>query len=411
MSTFIAIQLIVLLLLVICSGFFSSSETAYFSLNPIQIKRLETDHPAAALRIRQTMAAPTRLLSTILIGNSVVNIAAASLGYELAEHFAPSRGEVIAVPAVTLLLLVFGEIGPKRLAMLWPERLAAAYARILPAVFWFLAPARLLLERTTRGLEPFFERRSHALTQDEFESVIHLSREEGIIDIEESVMVRAILELTERNAADVMTPRTEIAGIDLEEFPHPGVEEARAGGHRHLPLYRGEKDRIEGILDAWAYSLDPAHDVAGAVNPPYFVPESIPLDRLLGEMQHMGVEVAVIVDEFGGVAGLVTRNDILGEITGHIDDLIEGCEGLVVPLGDRRWLVDAEINLPDLERLLGLRLQAEGVDRLSGWITAEAGHIPSPGETFEAQDCVIAVREVQQHRVRSAVVEKQKGDE
>ena len=154
MVTFIAIQLIVLLLLVICSGFFSSTETAYFSLNPVQIKRLEAEHPAAALRIQHTMAAPTRLLSTILIGNTVVNIAAASLGYELAERFVPSRGEVVAVPVVTLLLLIFGEIGPKRLAMLWPERLAAAYARILPAVSLVLAPARVLLERTTRGLEP-----------------------------------------------------------------------------------------------------------------------------------------------------------------------------------------------------------------------------------------------------------------
>lgn len=152
--------------------------------------------------------------------------------------------------------------------------------------------------------------------------------------------------------------------------------------------------------------MDPAGDLAGAVSPPYFVPETVPLDRLLADMQHMGAELAVIVDEFGGVAGLVTRNDILGKITGHIDDLIEGREGLVVALSERRWLVDAAINLADLERLLDLRFPAHGADRFSGWITAEVGRFPKQGDVVEAQGCKITVREVRERRVRVAVVER-----
>ncbi len=199
-----------LVVLMACSGFFSSSESALFSLNPLQLRRISQKRPGAGARVHALLALPTRLLSTILIGNTIVNVAMATVAFSLAEHFFPSRGESISLPALTLLILIFGEAGPKRVGLLLPEQLAVLYAPVLRVLEWAAAPIRNLLERITHAFGPVFRPRGKTLSEEEFEGVLEISGEEGILNADELAMIKAITHLEDLRASDVMTPRVDL---------------------------------------------------------------------------------------------------------------------------------------------------------------------------------------------------------
>jgi putative hemolysin len=351
------------------------------------------------MRVSGVLSRPTRLLSTILVGNTIVNVCAASLGFNLAERMVPTHGEAVSIPVMTLLLLIFGEVGPKRIAVFWPERVAAFYAPVLPGVIGLLRPLCLMVEGVTHRLAPFFQARGRTLTEAELESVVDLSGEEGIIDAEESAMVKSIIGLEDLKASDVMTPRVDIVGIDLNEATATYLDTVRRAHVRFLPLYRDQLDHIEGILDVRQYLLDPDHILGRARINPYYVPESCPLDKLLTQFQETRNRVAVVVDEYGGTAGIVTRGDILEEITGEIDSERDQHVPMLEEKGLGQWLADGNISLEALNEKAGLALAAEGVNRLAGWVAAQAERLPRPGETVEAQGCRATVLHMRRNRI------------
>lgn len=406
MLILIVAEFCALVLLLALSAFFSSSETALFSLDPLQRRRIEADDAHAAARINRLLASPTRLLSTILIGNTLVNVTASSLGFALAERFAPSKGEAIAVPVMTLLLLIFGEVGPKRIAMFWPAKVSRLYAGILPVAEMIFLPVHLVVDGITRRFEHLFLRRGGTLTEEELESVVDLSHEEGIIAADESAMVKAILGLEDLKASDVMAARVDIVGIDLNDPPEDCVVLAQSTGVRFLPLYTDDLDHIQAMLDVARYLLDPDHVLARASDEPFYLPETATLDMVLAQLQQHGRRVAVVVDEYGGTAGIMTRGDILEEITGEIDDEFDRHKPVLGQLGPGRWLVDANISLEELNERTALDLEAEGVDRLAGWVVAQAERLPVPGEQVEAQGCRAVVREMRRNRIRLVQLER-----
>ncbi len=408
--SFLTLSLLLsLLFLLVCSGFFSSAETVYFSLNPLHVRRLAQKHPAAGERIRQIMATPTRLLSTILIGNTIVNITASNISYVLAERFFPGRGEAVSIPVMTILLLLFGEVGPKRLGFFYAETMARLYAPLVQTVAWALAPLRNALEFITRRLEPLFRPHGKTLSEEEFETVLEISNEEGILNADELAMVKAIIQLEDLKASDVMTPRVDVIGVDLNDPPGLAIEKARQSKRNFLLLYRGQFDNVEGFLDVRKFLLDPEHRLAASTIPPVFVPESSPLNQLLARFQKEHRRVAVVVDEYGGTAGLMTRGDILEEISGEIYNELSKPRPLFQSAGPHRWLVDANISLEELNRKLRLHLEAEGADRLAGWVAAKSGHMPEQGDVLEEQGCRITVLQTIRLRVTLAQIEKVDG--
>ncbi|HBA84736.1 MAG TPA: hypothetical protein DCZ95_11635 [Verrucomicrobia bacterium] len=404
--------LLSLLCLLACSAFFSGSETVYFSLNPLQIRRISKKNPTGGERIRQILNTPTRLLSTVLIGNTIVNVAAANVAYVLAERFVPGRGEAISIPALTLVLLVFGEIGPKRLALFYAETLAVLFSPLVSVVTLIMTPLRLVMEKITRRLEPLFRPHGKTLSEEEFETVLEISNEEGILNADELAMIKAIIRLEDLKASDVMTPRVDLIGFDLDDPPALALEKARQSKKNFLLLYRGQFDNAEGFLDVRKFLLDPEHRIDAAKTPPFFVPESSPLNRLLSRFQKERRRIAVVVDEYGGTAGLMTRGDILEEISGEIYNELSKPRPLFQNAGPHRWLVDANISLEELNRKLRLNLEAEGADRLSGWIAAKSGHMPEQGDILEEQGTRITVLQTIKLRVTLAQIERVgKGDE
>lgn len=401
-----ALQFVALFLLLAASGFCSSSETALFSLNPIDLRRLAGRNPALAARVRALLTEPTGLLSTVLILNTAVNIAASALAFRMALRWAPRHAESVTIPVMTALLLLFGEYGPKRAALLFTIPLTRLYTPALSILVPLLRPIRAALQAITRRFERHFRAAGKTLTGEELRTVIDLSGEAGLVDAEELAMVKAIIDLERMTAADVMTPRVELRGYDLNAGEEGLPKAALDAPVRYLVLYRGSPDEVEGFLDVRRYLLDPERRRSNALLPPYYVPETIPLNRLLAQFQRDRARVALVVDEYGGTAGVVTRGDILEEITGEVYGELSRPRPIFQEAGPHRWLVDPGFSLDDLNRKLRLNLCAEGADRLSGWIAHQLGRLPAPNDRVVAQGVRVTVLKMERARVTLAQIEK-----
>ena len=399
MDLMIWVYLLAILFLLVCSAFFSSAEVAFFSLNPLHVHRIREKHPNAATHIEKVLGAPTQLLSTILIGNTLVNVALPSVTYALATKLIPSNGELVAVALSLILLILFGEIGPKRIAVTYPDALSIAYVSPLRFFLVVLRPLRLLLEYITTGFAPLFHPRGRALSEDEFETVVKESSDEGILEEQELSMVKGIIRLEDLRASDVMTPRVDILGIDLDGNQKTFESMVAAAKVNQLLLYRQQLDNVVGFLDVKRYLLEPQVGRRSSWDTPLFVPEACSLDKLLAQFLDKQIRAAVVVDEYGGTAGIVTRGDILEEITGSLEDEQGGHQIFFEKTNPHRWLMDGQVNLETLSDELGVSFEEEGVDRIAGWITARLERLPTVGDTVEAEGFRFMVRRMRKNRI------------
>lgn len=409
MNDIVVQELLTLILLLIGSGFFSSAETIFFSLSRLQLRRISERHPAIGGRLHHMVTHPARLLSTILIGNTIVNVAAAAVGYAIADNLFKGHGELVAIPAITVMLIIFGEVAPKRIGLYYAEQISIVYTPVFSAITIILTPLRLLLEMITRVFEPLLRPHGKSLSSDEFETVLEIGNEAGALNADELAMLKAIVSLEDLTAADVMTPRVDIVGIDLDdaslEISHH-LETARRARRKFLILYHDSLDQVTGFLDVRQFLLDPEHSIEAATIRPFFVPVSAPLNRLLTEFQRDHRRIAMVVDEYGGTSGVITRGDILEEITGEIYQELNKPRPLFQAAGPNRWLVDANFSLEELNRKLDIDLDSEGGDRLAGWIAEHAGHLPQKDDVVEAQGCRVTVLQTIRLRVTLAMIEK-----
>lgn len=394
-------------MLLACSAFFSSTETALFSLSPIHIHRIRRNYPKAAREIEQLLASPTTVLSTILIGNTLVNVTAADIGYVIADRFLHPYGEAVAIPVMTILIIIFGEVTPKRLAVRCPELLARHYLPLVKALIWLLAPLRLLLDRITAWFPKHLTPVRTALTEDELLTAVDVSHEEGILSPEERSMVDGIIRLETLQARDVMTPRVDITGVDVNSSPSAQAETCRRARFRFLPVHRNDLDHIEGFLDVARFLLNPEAGLKAAMSPHFYVPDTAPLDSLLNMFQQQSKRLAIVIDEYGGTAGLITLGDIQDEIA-QISEIPSGEGTLAIELsGPNRWLVNGSTSLEQINYELDLHLDSEGADRIAGWITAHAGRIPKTGDSITEQGCRVTVLKMRKHRITQVQIEKE----
>ena len=409
MNTYVLIiEGIILLLLLSMSAFFSGSETAFFSLNAMQLQRVKSRYPRHAAWISLQIRNPSRLLSTLLIGNTLVNIAVSNIGYSLIDAI-PGIGHysaVISIVVVTIVLLIFGEVAPKRYAIVHAERLLPIFTPIVR--FWMvvLRPLEILMTTLTKRIEHTLKPERKSLSDEELLTAVELGAETGVLDEEERSMVDGIMRLSEMSASDVMIPRVDIEGLDLDDPPEEHLETARRTQYHYLPVYRETPDAIEGFLDVPRYLLDPQHNLRRATMAALFVPETVTLDDLLITLQRNQLHIACVLDEYGGTAGLISRGDILETITGEILLANEQETPEIQPLGENRWLIDGSTSLDEINHELDLDLDAEGVDRIAGWVTAQAGRFLRAGEAVEAQGCRVQVRRLRKLRIEQVILER-----
>lgn len=387
--------MLALVALFLLSAFFSGAETILFSLTDAQRARIRAKDATADGLIQRCVGDSAMLLSTLIVGNTLVNFAIATLGYRLFDRAFPTWGGLLAVPSMTLFLLLFGEITPKRLALRYAESLAPRCARLL--LFWrtLLTPFNVAFRFSSRAFATALTRERRALSDAELVSVLESAAERGEFAADDAEMIEGVLRLSELHANDEMTPRVDIVGYDSDYPENVRNERLLTVRHRYLPVYRRTPDAIEGIIDT----------LTGEIEDALFVPEQVTLDDLLVTFRKSKKPMAIVTDEYGGTAGLITLNDIMEIILGPGVFGRTNEEPAIVKTGRSAWTIDGRASLDEINRELGVELEAEDADRLSGWVAFHAERIPHVGQQIEAQGCRATILKRRKHRVTSVKLE------
>ena len=389
------IELLTLPPLFVLSAFFSGSETVLFSLTGSQRARIRERNPKADARISRCLSDKAVLFSTLLVGNTFVNFIISTVGYCLFDNLGFDGSGLLALPVMTLLLLLFGEITPKRLALRYAEEIAPFCARLL--WFWrtILSPFNFVLRFTSRAFAAALERERRALSDDELVSVMEAAAEHGDVTAADAQMVEGVLRLSELCANDEMTPRVDIVGYDIDLDETARAAALAGAKHSHLPVFRRTPDAIEGVIEV----------ATGKIEDALFVPETVTLDDLLATFAKSRKQLAVVLDEYGGTAGIITPNDILELIVGPGVFANPDEEPAIVRKGPNVWEIDARASIDEINRALDIELEAEDADRLSGWVQFHAERLPHVGQEIEADGCRATVLKRRRRRVTLVRIE------
>ena len=399
-----------LVFLLLCSAFFSSSETGMLSLNRYRLRHRAKEGHRGARRASALLERPDRLLGTILVGNNFVNILASSIATVLAIKFWGEAGIAVATIGLTIMLLIFGEITPKTLAALRPE--AIAYPVSLPLLLLqrVLYPLVALLNWISNGLLKLLgidlsNKGNDSLSTEELRSVVHESGSD--MPMNRQSMLLGILDLERVTVDDIMIPRNEVAGIDLEDDLETIVTQLRTTPHTRLPVFRKDINQIEGIVHMRQIARLLSHDqltrdsLLEACNEPYFIPENTPLSTQLVNFQKQKRRIGIVVDEYGDVLGIVTLEDILEEIVGEFSNQDALRSPDIHPQEDGTLVIDGAAYLREVNRALGWQLPCNGPKTLNGLITEALEHIPDSGICLQINQYRLEILQAADNRVKS----------
>ncbi len=399
-----------LVFLILCSAFFSGSETGMLSLNRYRLRHRAREGHRAARRIIDLLARPDRLLGTILVGNNFVNILVSSIATATAVQLWGEVGIAIATLGVTILLLIFGEIAPKTFAAQRPEAVAYPVSLVLAALQKLLFPIVALLGWISNGMLRLLgvdptAKRSDSLSSEELRSVV---RESGSdLPLNRQSMLLGILDLERVTVDDIMIPRNEVAGIDLEDDLEAIIGQLRTTSHTRLPVFRKDINQIEGIIHMRHIARLLSHDqltrdsLLDACSPPYFVPENTPLSTQLLNFQKQKRRIGIVVDEYGDVMGIVTLEDILEEIVGEFSNQDTLRSPDIHPQDDGTQVIDGAAYLREINRALGWQLPCDGPRTLNGLITEALEHIPDSGICLQIGRYRLEILQAADNRVKS----------
>jgi len=403
---------LLLLALVAASGLLAGAEAAYFSLGRHGAARPEDEASPTHRQITRLLADPHDLLITLVVAITLLNIAAAALATALATDLFGHRGLGVAIPVMIFLIVVFGEVLPMTLAIGAPRRFGLVAAWPVRALAWALTPIRAFLGAFTRSVSRAIGpggTTQPAITEAELRTLVEVGHREGVVERTEREMIHGVFALGDTTVADILTPRTYVFGIDVATPPNRILAELRANLHHRVPVYEGSLDNVVGILSAkellpYYEALPPGFDLRRHLSPPYFVPETKRADALLREFQAKKLQMAIVVDEYGGTTGLVTLEDVLEEVVGEIRDEFEAEERLAQPVDDRTYRVATKMPIADFNAVTGLRVPDEHFDTVGGWVLDLFGRVPHRGETIEASGTHVTVEKVHRTRLLEVLV-------
>ncbi len=403
-------QSIVLLILLLLSGFFSSAETALFSISRTRARHL-AKRPDRANRLIQKMKDdPHRLLTTILIGNNVVNVGASSLATSVTLNLVPNYAVGVATGVMTFLILVFGEVFPKSMAT--RNNLLIARLTIFP-LYWMsilFYPAILFLNFIPHLTGRM--RKTPTMTEEELMTFVEVVEEEGGIEEDEKELIHNIFEFDDTNASEIMTPRADMYVIEANAVPD--LKDILASGFTRIPVMEEDIDHIIGILnikDLFAHYLNdgPDIDIRAIMSRPYFVPENKKLDDLMQQFKKRKHHMAIIVDEHGGVSGLITLEDALEELVGEIRDETDHEEPHIVQMADDEWMILGKTDIEDVNERTNMNIpDLKDYDTFSGYVLHQIGRIPREKEIIGIGDFDIVVEEKDGNRIRKYIVRQSK---
>ena len=402
------------------AGFASAAETALTSLGRIRIRHLAEEGNRAAQQLQHMLANPGDFLSTILFINNVAVIVASTLTALLTQRLLhTSTAEAITTAALSVFILVFCEVTPKTIAIrnseAWALRLAGPVRGTSWLLGWlvhFLSAIPPLILRIF-GVRP--GPKSPFVTEEEIRMLVGTAEEEGVIEESEEQMIHSIFEFGDTTAREIMVPRVDMKAVDVTTPITEVVDLMLQVGHSRIPVFEENVDNVVGTVfdrDLFKYLREREDDVPlkEAMRPAYYVPESKKVDELLRELQQSRVQMAVVVDEYGGTAGLVTIEDILEEIVGEIQDEFDAEDDPIQQVSDNEAVFNALVNVDDVSEWLDMKLEADDVDTLGGYVYSRLGKMPVSGDAFDVENVSFSVVSTVGRRIKKVRIVKHPPD-
>lgn len=403
-----AIQFGVLIVLLLLSAFFSSAETSMTSVNKIKILSLAEQGNKKARTLLKILEDSGRMLSTVLIGNNIVNLTASALATSLSIRIWGSTAVGLATGVLTLLILIFGEISPKTLATIHSEKLALNYAgtiiflmRILTPVIFLINNLSLLFLRLMR-VDP--SAKMNTMTEHELRTILDVSHEDGVIESEERQMIYNVFDFGDSLAKDIMVPRVDMVFVNVNSTYQEVITIFKEEKFTRLPVYEGTTDNVIGVIiikDLIFYDVSREFNIRDIMREPHFTYEYKKTSELMLEMRQDFINFTIVLDEYGATAGLVTLEDLLEEIVGEIrDEYDKDEEDLIRQINDREFIVEGSMKLDDLNDALNLDLESEDYDSIGGYIIERLDHLPGTGESVVSDNEIkLVVDAVEKNRI------------
>ncbi|MBS6518898.1 MAG: HlyC/CorC family transporter [Clostridium sp.] len=402
-----AIQLLIILVLVALSAFFSSSETALTTVNKIRIRTLADAGDSRAAMVLKVTGNPSKMLSAILIGNNIVNMYASSLTTLLSSKLFGNEMVGAATGIITFLILIFGEITPKTSATLSSEKMSLRCAGVIFVLMVLFTPFIFVINKLSLlvlklvGVDP--NKKAESITEDELRTIVEVSHEEGVIETEEKKMINNVFDFGDSVAKDVMVPRIDMAFVDVNASYEEVIDIFRQEKYTRFPVYEETTDNVIGILNVKDILLAGEREqfsVKDYLRAPYYTYEFKKVSELMVEMKKANVNIIIVLDEYGATAGLITLEDMLEEIVGDIrDEYDEDEENELVEIAANEYVVEGSMKLDDLNDRLELKLESEDYDSVGGLVIGLLDHLPEEGEDVVFDNVRLVVDRVEKNRI------------
>lgn len=401
-------EITALVALLLLSGFFSSAETALFSISKARARHMAKSQIKSCRLIKTMKDDPHRLLTTILIGNNLVNVGASALATSIAIKMVTNNAVGIATGVMTFLILVFGEVFPKSLAT--RNNVLIAKMIILP-LYWLsilFFPITLFLNFIPKLTYKI--KKTPSFTEEELMTLVEAVEEEGEIKKEEKKLIHKIFEFDDINASEIMTPRGDMFTIDIDQEIH--FDAIGKSGFTRIPVIKSDLDHVIGIINVKDIFLHLAisqtkPDIKRIMREPYFIPENKKLDNLLHQFKKRKQHIAIVVDEHGGVAGLITLEDVLEELVGEISDETDIIEHHIIRVKDNEWIVLGKADIEGVNEKIGMEIpESKEYDTFSGYVLYKIERIPKEMEQINIGNFIITVKEMEGNRIKKYSVKQ-----
>lgn len=409
MDSSVPIQAVTIVLMILLSAFFSSAETAMTTVNRIRIQSLIEQGDKRAIILDKVISNSSKMLSTILIGNNIVNISASSLMTTLTIQVLGNVYVGAATGVLTLIILLFGEITPKTLAALHAEKIALSYAKIIYFLTVILTPVVFIVGKLGNGVMYLLRvdpnAKANPMTEHELRTLVNVSQEDGVIEREEKQMIYNVFDFGDSAAKDVMIPRIDMTFVDINSTYDELMEIFREDMHTRFPVYEENTDNIVGIInikDLILYPKNQEFSIQKILREPYFTYEYKRTADLMVEMRKASVNLAIVLDEYGSTAGLVTLEDLLEEIVGEIRDEYDEDEeeDLKEIQPGKEYIALGSAKLDDINEALSIHLESEDYDSVGGYIIEQLDSLPSQGQSVTLENGIrLVVDELDKNRI------------
>ena len=402
-----ALQILIVIGLLALSAFFSSSETAMMAVNKIRVRNLADAGLSSAQTLMKVLDNQPKMLSAILIGNNIVNISASSLATILVTRAFGDMYVGVGTGILTLLVLIFGEITPKTSATLYSETMALRFAKPIYMIMQVLTPVIFIVDKLSQGVLRLLHvdpnKKQDAITEDELRTIVEVSHEEGVIESDEKKMIYNVFDFGDSVAKDIMVPRIDMTFIDVDATFSEVIEVFREVKYTRYPVYEETTDNVIGIINIKDLLLTENQKkfcIRDYLREPLYTYEFKKTAELMVELRKTQNNIAIVLDEYGATAGLITLEDMLEEIVGEIrDEYDEDEEDLIRRIGPREYVVEAAMKLDDLNDQLGLDLESEDYDSIGGFIIGLLDRLPEEGEEVTHKTLRFVVDKVDRNRI------------